>query len=127
MRVLMVLVLLTASVKSFGEVYRVQDKENNCELYLSSNSNHLEKYDSLELEKVSSMPALVFQKYNHQVHLKGLWALTTLVDNIDVNSSELKELMGHNFHSICLSDNREIVHMEKGRRLFNSLNDLDNP
>ncbi len=85
----------------------------------------MENFEVSQLEKVSSMPALVFQKYNHQINLKGLWAFTTLVDDLAVKDSELEEIMSHNFHSVCLSSNKEIVHLEKKRRLFNDLNNLD--
>mgnify|MGYP000300716283 FL=1 len=125
MRVLVLLVFLCVCATAFGEVYKVQDNEQDCELYLASTSIFMENFEESELEKVSSMPALIFRKYNGEIDLKGLWAFTTLVDNVSIKDSEFEEIMTHNFHSVCLSNDKEIVHLEKSRRLFNDLNNLD--
>lgn len=125
MRALLLLVFLCICAKSFGEVYKVKDIEQNCDLYLAPTSILIENYEVDELEKVSSMPALVFQKYKGEINLKGLWAFTNLVYDLDVDKRDINELLSYNYHSVCLSEDKEIIQLEQSRRLFNDLNNLD--
>lgn len=125
MRVILILVFLCVCVNSFGEIYKAADHENDCDLYMSTSSLYIQDFDLNELEKVSSMPALVFQKSNGQFNLKGLWSLVTITKQVKTEGESIEELMGHTFNSVCLSTDKSITHLEKGRRLFNNLNNLD--
>ncbi|ATH08493.1 hypothetical protein BIY24_11190 [Halobacteriovorax marinus] len=125
MRALLLLVFLCICAKSFGEVYKVRDVEQNCNLYLAPTSIFMANYDGGRLEKVSSMPALIFQRIDGEINLKGLWAFTTIEDNISIGDNNFEDIMSHNYHSVCLSDDKEVIHLEEKRKLFNNLNDLD--
>ncbi|GEM_PF-4070964 len=125
MRVILLLVFLCICMNSFAEIYKVSDDENGCDLYLSQSSLYIDDFDQNSLEKVSSMPALVFQKSENQFNLKGLWSFVNILNDVNVEGESLEELMGHNFKSVCLTSDKQIIYLEKGRRLFNNLNNLD--
>ncbi|OUR96660.1 hypothetical protein A9Q84_09970 [Halobacteriovorax marinus] len=112
-------------VKSFGEIYKTHDKENQCDLYFAPTSIFADDIAPTDREKVSITAALNFDKFEGQINLKGLWSLIPLVADLKIKEDKADYFMSHTFHSICLSSDKEIIHDEMARSLFNNWNDYD--
>jgi hypothetical protein len=118
-------IFLCISAKSFGGIYSVQDNVKDCTLYFSEVSKVSKDIDINKLERESVTAALVFQKHEDKYNLKGLYGFFALERDIKIEKSIASDLMKFTFESACISSEREIVYFEKGRKLFNNLNDLD--
>ena len=122
MKKLMATLLLISSVTASAGIYRTVDKENNCTLYYSQDSEYFK--EGTTDKRVSVFPAVSFEKYEGQYNLKGLWSLVPLVYNMQIDEKDVDYFMGHSFHSVCV-DGKEIITFEEGRKLLNDRNDWD--
>ena len=118
-------IALCISAKSFGGIYEIHDNENQCTLLFSQDSAYSKEIDITKLERRSISAAVVFQKLEGKFNVKGLWSFVPLTTDVKLEKESIKEFMSHTFKSVCINEDKEIVHSEKGRKLFNDFNDLD--